>query len=80
MRLWKSVPEDMMFFLLTEEGHSPTEKLHLQMYKLYIWRHYGKLGHGNCIPLPICVKSEIKKKFLDPQNEYVGVKETLLLL
>ena len=41
-------------------------------YKMFIYMKYGHLGKGVRIPVPRCVVAEIRDKFPDANEEYMG--------
>ena len=46
-----------------------------KMYQYYIYIIYGKLGRSVRIPLPECVKNNVRRIFEDPNGEYMGFHE-----
>ena len=53
----------------------PLNIIRKKLCQLYVTTQYGKLEFGNCISLPICVESLIKRALPDLNGEYIGFRD-----
>ncbi len=60
--------------IVLDEDGTPIERSTVQkaMYKLFTYLKFGHLDRGNQIPLPYCVIKEIRNRYPELDENYMG--------
>lgn len=60
--------------ILVDEGgtETPCSIVRKNFYQLFTYLKYGHLGRGVRIPIPRCVEQEIRRRYPEPDGNYLG--------
>ena len=53
-----------------------SKEMRKSMYRMFTYLKYGHLGRGVRIPIPECVVGKIREKYPDPDEDYMGFRES----
>jgi hypothetical protein len=73
----EAVQYGRMFVGVTNDVHEdePNNAKRKAAYRYYVQFKHGRLGQGNRVVIPDCIKDLIRSQYPDPNGEYMGHKD-----